>query len=685
MTDRAEPRPTGPLRPIELATGAVLGGMVVALTVVASAIPLAGSLQLLAPVPLGIVAVRHRLRALIAATVAAAVAAFVAAGLLPAIAVLSSAVLGGLVGGVKRRGRGFGTALGFGVPAALAHGVVAVGLLALFDETRRLMFDAARNSAQGMARIAAAQPDLRASADEFIDLVDTLIAWWWLWIGGSVAFFFLVGTVFAWFVLGGVLDRLAWLPGVDRLDAPDEVSPVASLARGDRPVGPLPVRLDRVGYRYPGSAVDALADIDLQVAAGEFVAVVGANGSGKSTLTRVLAGRPPTSGTVSRPGAAGLGRFGGTAVVLQRPESQTLGVLVADDVVWGLPPGTEVDVAGLLDEVGLGGLGGRATAALSGGQLQRLAVAAALARRPALLIADEATAMLDPAGRADLVELLAALPKRHDMAVVLVTHHRSDAAAADRVVHLAGGRTVDAAVPWWPPARAPIPAPGRPGEALLELAGVRYIYNSRTPWATPALHGIDLTVHRGEGVLVVGGNGSGKSTLAWIMAGLLTPDEGTCLLGRRPVDEQVGSVALAFQHARLQLQRRTVGEEIASWGHSAGSGAVGRALDAVGLDRLLAGRPIDELSGGQARRVALAGILAAGPQLIVLDEPLAGLDPIGRREIVELLARLRATGRTLVVISHDIDELAPACSRIVTIESGRLGTGPALVAGGPRT
>ncbi|WP_157108371.1 ABC transporter ATP-binding protein, partial [Aldersonia kunmingensis] len=148
---------------------------------------------------------------------------------------------------------------------------------------------------------------------------------------------------------------------------------------------------------------------------------------------------------------------------------------------------------------------------------------------------------------------------------------------------------------------------------------------------------------------------------------------GTCVLDDKPTTAQVGRVALAFQHARLQLQRRTVSSEIESWGGPGiGSAGVGRALDAVGLDRMLAARPIDELSGGQARRVVLAGILVSHPKLVVLDEPLAGLDPEGRRGIVELLASLRRSGLTLVVISHDTEGMTAVCNRTVHLAAGRI-------------
>lgn len=109
----------------------------------------------------------------------------------------------------------------------------------------------------------------------------------------------------------------------------------------DALIGPVPVRLDKVRFRYPRAGQDALREVSLDVRAGEHLAIIGANGSGKTTLMLILAGRAPTSGTVDRPGTVGLGKLGGTAVVLQHPESQVLGTRVADDVVWGcrwVPP-----------------------------------------------------------------------------------------------------------------------------------------------------------------------------------------------------------------------------------------------------------------------------------------------------------------------------------------------------------
>ena len=165
------------------------------------------------------------------------------------------------------------------------------------------------------------------------------------------------------------------------------------------------------------------------------------------------------------------------------------------------------------------------------------------------------------------------------------------------------------------------------GPAILEVSGVSHEYNSGTPWAKTALRDVNFTVHQGDGLLIHGGNGSGKSTLAWILAGLTVPTTGDCLLDGRPTHEQVGAVALSFQAARLQLMRSRVDREVAS---AAGispkdQDRIDNALAVVGLDSGLGTRRIDQLSGGQMRRVVLAGLLARSPRALILDEPLAGL------------------------------------------------------------
>ncbi len=685
-----------PLRPMEFASVAIFGGLTVAAVVIASVIPLAQAAGLLAPVPLALVAARTRPRALLTATVATTAVAFAMAGTGAMATVIGSALIGGIVGDLKRRRRGLAS-LGLStLVASPLLGGVSVLLLWVLVPLRELTIEAMTNSLHGVAKWLRGWGPTDAVADA-LDSMSLSIAshWWaWIWISGTVGT--AISLLAAWWILGGVIARLRDVPSEDTLTS--DVTDAAASTATD--VAPLPIVAERVGFAYNPDSKPVLHDIDLRIDPGEFVAVVGANGSGKSTLAKILAGRAPTTGVVHRPGLAGLGVHGGTALVLQRPEIQMLGSRVADDVVWGLPPDADVDVEALLAEVGLTGLGDRETTDLSGGQQQRLAIAAALARDPQLLIADEVTSMVDPEGRGQLLHLLASLPARRGIAVVLVTHRGSEAAAADRVIHLEAGRVVPHPPHWMPDPHADLDhasptgsstslaAPGpHIGGPLLVLDHVGYAHLPGSPWEVVALTDVTMTVYRGEGLLIVGGNGSGKTTLAWIMAGLLSPRTGTCHLlnaagkftpaagydAGEPVTEHVGAVGLGFQHARLQLQKVTVADEImAAGGEKVGTAEVARVLELVGLPREMAAGKVDSLSGGQMRRVVLAGLIARNPDMLVLDEPLAGLDPLAREEIVALLARLRADGMTIVIISHDFESLDSVCTRRVRLVDGQL-------------
>jgi energy-coupling factor transport system ATP-binding protein len=483
-------------------------------------------------------------------------------------------------------------------------------------------------------------------------------------------------TLIGWWALSRVMTRLLGIPDVHKLESSTDTGAIA----------PVPAQLRDVRFRYPNADHDALGPVSLSVEPGEHLAVTGANGSGKTTLMLMLAGREPTSGVIERPGAIGLGRLGGTAVIMQHPESQVLGTRVADDVVWGLPPGKATDVHRLLGEVGLDGLAERDTGGLSGGELQRLAVAAALAREPSLLIADEVTSMVDQDGRDGLLSVLSGLTQHHRMSLVHITHYNNEADAADRIVDLTGIGSAADNIDMVETASAPAPtvAVAHHSETpVLELSGVSHEYGSGTPWAATALRDVNFVVHEGDGLLIHGLNGSGKSTLAWIMAGLTVPTVGDCLLDGAPVSDQVGGVAISFQAARLQLMRGRVDLEVAS---AAGFSVrdhdrVASALTTVGLDAALAKRRIDQLSGGQMRRVVLAGLLARSPRAVILDEPLAGLDAASQRGLLRLLEDLRRrAGLTVVVISHDFHGLEDLCPRTLHLQDGVLA--PATTAAG---
>jgi energy-coupling factor transport system ATP-binding protein len=569
-------------------------------------------------------------------------------------------------------------------------GGVSVAALAVLARLRHLIFDAITANVDGISavlraigRFASDHPfplsgPIRVGVELAADrlkwfLAEALHYWPWLLLGHGIVSVVVVSLI-GWWALSRVLERLRGIPDVHKLDAPVE----------DPPIAPVPVRLEQVRFRYPGSDHDALRAVSLDVRVGEHVAVTGANGSGKTTLMLMLAGREPTSGTVERPGAVGLGRLGGTAVVMQHPESQVLGTRVADDVVWGLPPGTSIDVGRLLSEVGLDAHAERDTGSLSGGELQRLAVAAALAREPALLIADEVTSMVDQQGREALLGVLSNLKQRHRSALVHITHYNNEADSADRTINLSdsGDNTEMVETTAAPTATAAIGHDS--GAPVLELAGVGHEYGSGTPWAKAALRDVSFAVHQGDGLLIHGGNGSGKSTLAWIMAGLTVPTTGACLLDGRPTHEQVGAVALSFQAARLQLMRSRVDLEVAS---AAGfspkdHGRVATALAVVGLDSTLAKRRIDQLSGGQMRRLVLAGLLARSPRALILDEPLAGLDAATQRGLLRLLEELRREkGLTVIVISHDFAGLEELCPRTLHLSDGVLEPAAATAGG----
>nr|WP_241011186.1 DUF2232 domain-containing protein [Mycobacterium gordonae] len=631
-------------------------------------VPFAAGLALLGTVPTGLLAYRYRLRVLITATVAAGVIAFLIAGGGGLMGVIQSAYIGGLTGIIKRRGRGTPTVVVSSVIAGLIFGAGNVGILMVLTRLRHLMRDAISANVNGLASFFG-RVGLQDAGFWLKKAYAVALHYWQLFLLGGVTLGVIFISLIGWWALSRLLERMRGIPDVHKLDAPVGDG-------GDAAVGPVPVRLDHVRFRYPGAGQDALREISLDIDQGEHIAITGANGSGKTTLMLILAGREPTSGTVHRPGAVGLGKLGGTAVVLQHPESQVLGTRVADDVVWGLPPGTKTDVDTLLREVGLEDLAERDTGSLSGGELQRLALAAALAREPAMLIADEVTTMVDQQGREGLLNVLSGLTKRHRTALVHITHYNNEAESADRTIKLSDSPDNSGMVQ--PTGDAQLPTVGVGGTrsgSTLELVGVGHEYGIGTPWAKTALRDINFVVEQGDGVLIHGGNGSGKSTLAWIMAGLTSPTSGACLLDGRPTDEQVGAVALSFQAARLQLMRSRVDLEVASaagFSHK-DQGRVIAALGVVGLDPALATRSIDKLSGGQMRRVVLAGLLACKPKALILDEPLAGLDAESQSGLLRLLEDLRRErGLTVVVISHDLVGMESLCPRTLHLREGAL-------------
>lgn len=221
---------------------------------------------------------------------------------------------------------------------------------------------------------------------------------------------------------------------------------------------------------------------------------------------------------------------------------------------------------------------------------------------------------------------------------------------------------------------------------ILELSDVCYTYDPGTPMAHEALSHIDLKIEKGSITGLIGHTGCGKSTLLRILNGLTKPDSGKILLGGQDIWEDPKKIAavrfrvgLVMQYPEYQLFDETVASDIAYGPRNMGLSAeeiavrVREAAAFAGLsDELLEKSPF-ELSGGQKRRAAIAGVMAMRPEILVLDEPAAGLDPMGREEIFTGLARYRAeSGATVVVVSHSMEDMARYCDRLVVMNDGKI-------------
>jgi energy-coupling factor transporter ATP-binding protein EcfA2 len=425
--------------------------------------------------------------------------------------------------------------------------------------------------------------------------------------------------------------------------------------------------VEHLTFSYPGGDAPAISDVSLELEAGEVIALLGPSGSGKSTLLRALAGLVPHfhgGSFAGRVAVAGLDTrrtrpaelAGRVATVFQDPEDQVVMARVANEVAFGLENlGTapaeiwpRVDEA--LEAVDALHLRDRLTFELSGGELQRVCLASALALRPELILLDEPTSQLDPGG----AERFLAAAEGLGSAVVL-SEQRIDRALslATRVLFVEGGRLLldaphheacgwlAAHRPRYAPgaAECPSPQPVDDGGPVLDLARVSYSYSP----GVLVLDEMDLEVRRGEVVVLEGPNGSGKTTLAKIIAGLLEPDSGRI--------ERAGRVGLLLQDPGRYLVRESVLEE-AALAVSGDRTRARAALSRVGLDALGERHPRD-LSSGERERLGLAAVAVAEPDLLILDEPTRGIDPDRKAAIAAWLEHYASGGRAVLVATHD--------------------------------
>jgi energy-coupling factor transport system ATP-binding protein len=480
-------------------------------------------------------------------------------------------------------------------------------------------------------------------------------------------------------------------------------------------------------YRYPEAAAPALSDVTIDVEPGSFTVVAGESGSGKSTLLRAASGLVPhfhggdISGNlhvagldVREHGPGELAAICGT--VFQDPESQLVMSGVRAEVSLplehrGTAPGAvarAVEEAALV--LGIAGLLDRQVETLSGGEMQRVALAAALAHRPALLVLDEPTSQLDPVAGDELVWLLRRLNEEWGTAVLMAEHRLERCLpAADRVLAFHGGRLVHDSAPaeflaWaarerpalaTPGARlfslaglAPLPASVKEARAQLGAAGlmppagaasddaataperrVRGAFARRRERADAAidvrgvwhelrdgpaiLSGVDMRIGPGERVALMGRNGAGKSTLLRNLKGLSDPTRGRI--------ERGGDVALLLQNPGDYLVHEHVRDE-------AGEAAV----RAAGLEARSGANPRD-LSGGERQRLALEIVLEGDEDalaLACLDEPTRGMDRARKLELARRLERLAETGTAVLVATHDTEFAAEFAERVVLMGQG---------------
>jgi energy-coupling factor transport system ATP-binding protein len=472
--------------------------------------------------------------------------------------------------------------------------------------------------------------------------------------------------------------------------------------------------LERVTYTYPGMPRPALRDVSLTVEPGEFVVLAGLSASGKSTLLRaacglvphfhggVFGGRAVVGGLDTRGHApAALAAVAGT--LFQDPETQVVLGTVRHELAFPLENRGErpAAVARGVEEValalGIEALLDRSTSELSGGELQRVALGAALAGRPRLVLLDEPTSQLDPVAGDELVWLLRRLNEEWGTAVVLSEHRLERCLGhADRVIALHDGAIACDASPrafleW---AAEHSPALQTPAARLFERAGLRpppsgvkearatlrahglleeapvasdrgslprprrrdpFAVRARGVWCElsggrSVLRDVDLALAPGEKVALMGRNGAGKSTLLRHLGGLQAPTRGRV--------EAAGRVALLLQNPNDYLLHESVREEASL-----------AALERVGLEKLVDRHPHD-LSGGERQRLALAVVLDGGepPAAVLLDEPTRGMDRAAKGD---LAARLRALDAAVLVATHDAEFAAAVAKRVVLLADGR--------------
>lgn len=529
------------------------------------------------------------------------------------------------------------------------------------------------------------------------------------------------------------------------------------------------VKCDAVKYEYKSYegeneiVTEALRGIGINIKKGDFVGVLGHNGSGKSTFAKIInCLLLPSGGTLSvgdiivctdgKPAAEGA-EMENTAwrvrqkagMVFQNPDNQLIASIVEEDVAFGAenlgirPDIIRQRVDEALEAVGMSNYRFNAPSELSGGQKQRIAIAGILAMEPECIILDEATAMLDPIGRAGVMDTVRRLNKEKGMTVIAITHNMEEVIDADKIYVIDKGklamqgtpseifscgdkldkiREIGLDVPRVAELSERLINAGlnipkgvlceeqlikalskleidknfsfslnKAGycipETIIAFENISYDYAKGTELERKAVKDISFEIGKGEFIGIIGHTGSGKSTLIQHFNGLITASSGKMLYkgknmteNKKLLKELRQKVGLVFQYPEYQIFESKIYDEVAFGPKNMGLNdeeireRVLKALEMVGLDESYCDLSPFNLSGGQKRRIAIASVLAMEPEVLVLDEPMAGLDPMGRRELLSNIRELNRQGMTIIMVSHDMDIIAEAADRILVMNNG---------------
>ncbi|MGC8835736.1 MAG: ABC transporter ATP-binding protein [Infirmifilum sp.] len=498
-----------------------------------------------------------------------------------------------------------------------------------------------------------------------------------------------------------------------------------------------------VYWRYAGSKKPILENINLRVDEGEFVAITGPSGAGKTTLVLTLIGVIPQrlpgefQGKVlllgydtSRTQISEITRNVG--VVFEDPEIQFVMSNVEDEILLGLEP-LQLDEHEIQERIewslNLVGLDKsflpRSPLQLSGGEKQRVAIAAAVARRPKPLILDEPTSDLDPQGKEEVVSALRSLINEYRTTVVMVEHEPELIVEfADRLLVMDEGRIVLEGKPSevyelgetalkhaaYPPdyiqlARQlnikardtgdllrqaysnavkfngvcnPRVIEGRKGDVIVSIRDVWFEYKPEKP----VIRGVDLELRLGELVFLMGPNGSGKTTLSKLVAGLLKPSKGEVLIDKRGVGEYTREelssiIAYIYQNPQHQIFNQTVWDEVAFGWRLRGvperlyAEKVEEALKLFNLKGLEEEHPFF-LSKGEKRRLAIASVYALNPKVLVVDEPTTGQDRRLGEQLMSIFRSLVDKGKTVLVVTHSVGLAYKYADRLLVMVDGRI-------------